>query len=121
MRSAGDRRAGAVKIGVSHYELTGMKMRHERPCVSQGDEQTARRGIEKVYDLFTRIASYTDNTGTSALVAAAQSSQFTPGRGNCQERGNDRVSTHVTLPACDVPASRYVRAHLAGLGKLRNA
>lgn len=121
MRSAGDRRAGAVKIGVSHYELTGMKMRHERPGVSQGDEQPARRGIEKVYDLFTGIATYADNARASTLVPVAQSSQFTPGRGNCQERGDDGVGNHVILSACDVPASRSVPAHLAGLGKLRNA
>ena len=121
MRSAGYRRAGAVKIGGSHYELTGMKMRHERPGVSQGDEQPARRGIEKVCDLFTRIASHADNARASALVAVAQSSQFTPGRGDCQERRGDGVGNHVIPSACDVPASRSVPTRLAGLGKLRNA
>ncbi len=101
--------------------MTGMKMRHERPGVSQGDEQPARRGIEKVYDLFTRVASYADNARASTLVAVVQSSQFTLRRGDCQERGSDGVSTHVSPSACDVPASRSVTAHLAGLGKLRNA
>ena len=54
-----------------------MKMRHERPSISQGDEQPARRGIEQVYELFTRTASYADDARTGTLVAAAQSSQFT--------------------------------------------
>ena len=96
-------------------------MRHKRPGVSQGDEQSARRGIEKVCDLFTRVASYADNASASALVPVAQSSQFTPGRGDCQERRGDGVGNHVIPSACDVPASRSVPARLAGLGKLRNA
>ena len=96
-------------------------MRHERPGVSQGDEQPARRGIEKVCDLFTRVASHADDARASALVAVAESSQFTPGRGNRQEKGGDGVGNHVIPSACDVPASRSVPARLAGLGKLRNA
>ena len=98
-----------------------MKMRHECPSVSQRDEQHARRGIEQVYDLFARIATYADDARTSTLVAAAQSSQLSLGRGNRQEGGNYGASTHVTLSGCDLPASRSVLAPLAGLGKPRSA
>ena len=97
-----------MEVGVSHHDLTGMKMRVERACVSQGDEQPAWRGVEKVYDLFGRTASYADNACARALVAAAQPSQFTPGRGNRQESSRDGARTHVIPLACDVPAGPVV-------------
>ena len=85
-----------MKVGVPHYDLTGMKMWVERACESQGDEQPTRRGVEKTYDLFCRAASYADNACASALVSTAQPSQFTPGRGNRQERSLYRACTHVS-------------------------
>ena len=41
MESSRDGGARAMEVGVSHHDLTGMKMRVERACVSQGDEQPA--------------------------------------------------------------------------------
>ncbi len=96
LESSGNSRLRAMEIGITHHEFTGMKMRVERACVSQGDEQPAWRVVEKSCKLLTRIASNADNAGASALVAAAQPSQFTPGRSNRQERGSHGFRAHVT-------------------------
>ena len=95
LESSGNGRLRAMEVGVTHHELTGMKMRVERACVTQRDEQPTWHGVEKPCKLLTGIASNADNAGASALVAAAQPSQFTPGRGNRQERGSDGFRTHV--------------------------
>ena len=121
MESSRDGSARPMEVGVSHHDLTGMKMRVERARVSQGDEQPAWRGVEKVYDLFGRTAPYADNACARALVAAAQPSQFTPGRGNRQESSRDGAGTHVIPLMCEVPAERPVVIIPAGLGKPRSA
>ena len=106
---------------VPQDEFSGMELRVKCACISQRDDQPARRGVEQADDLLSCSASYTDNASASTLIAGAQSSQFPFGRGDRQEGSNRGVSSHVTLFVYWVRADRYFLVLDARLDVCRSA